>query len=381
MSTFTLTLLASLVPLAIGGISEETDLSLLQPLDIFELEHARDPRISPDGARVVYVRGFMDVRTDRRRSNLWIVGTDGTDHRPLTSGNDSHAQPRWSPDGSKLAYVTSSSGSTQIHVRWMDTGERAKLTNLTAGPAGLTWSPSGEQLAFTLLVEEHPQPFVAAPRKPEGAEWADPPKVITSLRYRADGAGYLKQGYRQLFVLPADGGTPRQVTRGEHDVGAAFSWAPDSRSIFISSNRREDAELEPLDSEVYEVSLADGAFSQVTDHYGPDEQPSVSPDGTRLAYVGFDDTHQGYRVRNLWICERDGSGEIQIATNLDRSVRNARWSIDGSRIYFQYDDRGDTKLASVQVSELDMSSYDSQGNTKPMRTLVRGEPSVLAEHL
>jgi acylaminoacyl-peptidase len=378
MLTLAFTLLTTL---SVAGPTEETAPNRLTLLDVFELEYASDPRISPDGLFVAYVRNFMDVKTDRRRSNLWIVSTDGADHRPLTSGNDAHSQPRWSPDGSKLAYVTSASGSAQIHVRWMDTGQHARLTNLNAGPAGLTWSPDGTSLAFTMLVEEETKPFVTPPTKPEGAEWADPPKVITTLRYRADGAGYLKRGHRQLFVLPADGGTPRQLTRGAHDIASVFSWAPDGRSIFLSSNRREDSELEPLDSEIYSLSLEDGSLSQVTDHYGPDDQPAVSPDGTRVAYVGFDDTHQGYRVRRLWICERDGSREVQVVSDLDRSVRTPHWSADGSLLYYQYDDRGDTKVASVALVEPDVASYDSQGNTEPLRLLGIGGPTVLAARL
>ena len=95
--------------------------------DIFELQRAADPRISPDGSQVVYVRSFMDIMTDRRRSNLWIVDFEGTNHRPLTTGNENDSSPRWSPDGSKLLYVSSFDGSTQLWCRWMDTGQTATM--------------------------------------------------------------------------------------------------------------------------------------------------------------------------------------------------------------------------------------------------------------
>ena len=115
-----------------------------QPLDVFQLEYASDPQISPDGKRIVYERSFMDIMTDRRRSNLWLVNTDGTDHRPLTTGNGNDGSARWSPDGRRLAYVSASDGTSQIWVRWMDTGQAAKLTNLLKPPRGLSWSPERE---------------------------------------------------------------------------------------------------------------------------------------------------------------------------------------------------------------------------------------------
>ncbi len=100
-------------------------------IDIFQLEYAADPQISPDGERIVYVRSFMDIMEDRRRSNLWILNSDGSEHRPLTSGNENHRSPRWSPDGSKLLYISGEEDSPQIYCRWMDTGQTRQ-----AVPAG-----------------------------------------------------------------------------------------------------------------------------------------------------------------------------------------------------------------------------------------------------
>ena len=93
--------------------------------DIFELEWASDPQIAPNGSRIIYVRNFMDIMKDVRRSHLWIVSADGTDHRSLTTGNGNDFSPRWSPDGERLAYASSSDGSTQLYMRWMDSGVTA----------------------------------------------------------------------------------------------------------------------------------------------------------------------------------------------------------------------------------------------------------------
>ncbi|MFQ5768468.1 MAG: TolB family protein, partial [Acidobacteriota bacterium] len=177
----------------------------LTAMDVFQLEYASDPRISPSGKRIVYVRNFMDIMKDQRRSNLWILNTDGSQHRPLTTGNRNDSSPRWSPDGKRLLYISSIDGSTQIYLRWMDSGQTAKLTSVTTPPSDLAWSRNGRWIAFTMRVPEKRQPLAKMPSKPEGAQWAKPARVIDKLIYRADGAGYLKDGYTQVFILPADG--------------------------------------------------------------------------------------------------------------------------------------------------------------------------------
>lgn len=148
------------------------------PIDLFDLETASDPRISPDGTQVVFVRNFSDIMKDRRWSNLWIVRTDGADLRPLTSGNGNDSSPRWSPDGKRLLYLSVIDGSPQIHVRWMDSGEVARVTRLSKPPGAMDWSPDGRWIVFDMAVSDDTKPFAEMPAKPEGAEWAKPPKTI-----------------------------------------------------------------------------------------------------------------------------------------------------------------------------------------------------------
>jgi acylaminoacyl-peptidase len=328
--------------------AQEEDRTRFGYLDVFDLEVAADPQISPDGSRVAYVRRGSDIMTDGARTSLWVLDTDGSDHRPLTDGTGSVSQPRWSPDGTKLLYVSSQDGSAQLWVRWMDTGQTAELTNLTESPGGLSWSPDGRWIALTLFVPEASPPFAEMPPRPEGAQWAPPPSVISKLAYRADGRGYLEDGHTQIFVLPAEGGTPRQLTVGPHDHGGTPSWTPDSEALVFSANRHEGGEYEPRNSEVYEVSVATGETRQLTDRFGPDEGPVVSPDGSRIAYTGFDDRFQGYQVSRLYVMGRDGSG-ARAVMDLDRDVGGLQWASDGRGLFFQYDDLGDTKVAFVAV--------------------------------
>ena len=202
-------------PISLLAQSNDIDNSgRFNTLDIFELEYASDPQISPDGRRIVYVRNFMDIMSDRVRSNLWIINFDETGNMPLTSGNNNHSGPRWSPDGDRLLYSSIADGSSQLSIRWMDTGNMAKISNLTKSAGNITWSPDGKSIAFTMFVEDKLEPFAKMPPKPDGAEWEKSSIFIDRLVYRADGAGYLDPGYSHIFVIPSEGGSPRQVTIG-----------------------------------------------------------------------------------------------------------------------------------------------------------------------
>ncbi len=332
---------------ALLGAEPATDRFALR--DVFELEWASDPQISPDGSRVVYVRNFMDVMKDVRRSNLWIVEADGSDHRPLTTGNVNHGSPRWSPDGQRLLYVAADEHGAQLWVRWMDSGQTAQITHLTESPGSLAWSPDGRWIAFSMRVPEESKPLAELPPKPEGAEWAELPRLIDDVVYRFDGVGYLEAGFTHLFVVPAEGGTTRQLTSGPYDHDGQPAWTPDGEALVVAANREEDWEYDPLDSEIYEVRLADGAITALTDRQGPDGSPAVSPDGRWIAYTGFDDREQGYQVTHLYLLGRDGSGSRLLTGSLDRDVQDPVWASDGGGLYFLYEEEGDGKIGFVDL--------------------------------
>ena len=318
-------------------------------IDIFDLEYVSDPQISPDGKRIIYVRNFKDIMTDQNLSNLWIVNFDGSNHRPLSTGNERHFQPRWSHDGTKIIYKSNQDGNTRIYLKWLDTGAETKLTNLPYPTGGMAWSPDDKFIAFNAFVPEKPKPFVQLPDKPDGAKWNDPPKYIDQVKYRSDGSGYTKAGYKQLFTLSASGGSPRQITFDSAHHGEPI-WAKNDQSLVFTANLHEDAPYDPNNTEIYSVLLATGAVKSLTDRKGPDHSAVISPDGKSIAYLGFDDQYLGYQQAKAYIMNPDGSDAKLITAGFDRVVQNLQWSGDGKGLYFQYDDQGDTKIAYTNLS-------------------------------
>ncbi|MCE9531738.1 MAG: S9 family peptidase [Planctomycetes bacterium] len=369
--------LALLISLMLNAAPlQADDKKAFEPMDVFRLEFAADPQISPDGDRVVYVRTFMDIQKDRRRSDLWIINVDGSNHRALTNGEGSHQMPRWSPDGKRLVYLSTHDGATQLMCRWLDNNQSGLLAKLPAEPLGMSWSPDGKSLAFTMFAVETPKPFVTLPTPPKGAEWAKPPIMIRSLDYRFDGKGYLKDGHSHLFVVPADGGTPRQLTSGKFNHIGVPAWTPDGNFLLVTGNRHPEGEYDPLNTEIYEVALKDGATKALTSRQGPDISPTVSPDGKKIAFVGLDDKRQGHQVAHLHVMNRDGSEPRAVTTKLDRDVKSPVWNSGSSGVFFQYDDKGDTKIGSTTLEGNSITLASGVGGTTLDRPYASGSFSA-----
>ncbi|HKX58756.1 MAG TPA: S9 family peptidase [Steroidobacteraceae bacterium] len=367
---------AALVLAALAAFPAVAAKPAFSPMDVFALEWASDPRISPDGTQVAYVRQSFDIKSDTRRRMIWLVDRDGGNHRPLVGGSASQASPRWSPDGKRLAFVSADGDGAQIHMYWFAQGVTARVTNLLDSPARLAWSPDGRHLAFVMRVPEKREPLkVTLPDKPEDAKWAEPLKAIDRMVYRADGEGFLPDAFAQLFVVSADGGTARQLTQGAFDHDGV-AWTADGSEILVSANRHENADLVPGDSEVYAVDVATGAIRALTKRFGPDADPAASPDGKYIAYTGFDDAYQGYQRARLYVMRRDNGEVRELASDLDRDVQNPAWSRDSRRIYFQYDDQGTTRIAESDLSGRVTNLVDDLGGEGWSRPYGGGSFSV-----
>lgn len=335
--------------------------SNLELLDIFNMEFISDPQISPDGTQILYVRNFKDVMTDKNLSNIWVINSDGSNNRPITTGNQNDSYPRWSHDGKKIIFKSNREDERmKLFLMWMETKEVAPLTNTPKSPNEISWSPDDRYLAFTMFVSKETKSIIKLPPKPAGASWNKPPAYIDKLNYRGDGQGYLKGGNKQLFLLSTDGGTPKQLTFSDFDHGAP-EWSKDGTKLYFSANFNPDEAFEPLNSELYEINLSDSSVKALTDRFGPDESPKVSPDGSKIAYLGLDDELLGYQLTELYVMDVTSGSSTHVSGNFDRSIDNIQWANDGKGLYFQYHDKGETKIAHITLSGTVTDKVDKVG--------------------
>ena len=332
-----------------SSVDAEEKLAIFDPMDVFDLEWASDPRVSPDGSSIVYVRKSNDIMTDRERSNLWQVSSNGDDHRPLYSGLKSARSPRWAPDGKKLAFVSNDTGSQQIHVRWVDNGDTALISQLLESPSHLSWSPDGKWLAFTMNVKASSEPIVKSRAQPEGASWAKKAITVTTTQYQYDGQGIVEPAYRHVFVIPADGGSARQLTEGNFNHYGSLAWSPDSNRIFFSAYRSKDWELVSDEADIYSVELSTKQINQITTQPGAERSPVISPNGQLIAFSREERRPLAYTPDQIAIMDINGKNIRLLSKELDGDANNVIWANDSKSLFYAYDERGIRKIGQVSI--------------------------------
>lgn len=321
-----------------------------------DFEQVAEPRISPDGKQVIYTRRWVNALEDKWESALWLMNSDGSHNRFLVKG----ANAVWSPDGNRIAYLADGEPKgTQIFVRWVDTeGASTQITRVAEAPADIKWSPDGKSLGFSQFVAKKSPWEISMPSPPSGAKWTDAPRIVQQLHFRQDRRGFTDPGYRHMFVVSADGGTPRRITSGDWSVGARFdvldgpvgwNWTPDGRSIVVEGMNDSTADLNYRNANIYLVDLAGRGVRKLTEQAGVWTSPTVSPDGRRIAFTGYPATKASYQAPEIYLMNLDGSGAQKI-TSMDRDPDNLMWAADGSGLYFQVDEHGTNNIGFVSPS-------------------------------
>jgi dipeptidyl aminopeptidase/acylaminoacyl peptidase len=322
----------------------------------FQMESITAPDISPDGSQIVFTRGWTDVMKDQAQANLWLVGSDGARPRELTQGAWRDSAPAWSPDGKRIAFLSTRSGAPQIHVMWADTREVSQLTHVDFAPTALRWSPDGKWIAFNMTIpDESPVLPVKLPKTPKGAQLARPAVIVDRLVWGRDGVGPVAKGYAHVFVVDsALGGTPRQVTQGNFNHSSP-EWSADGSTIYVSGIRKPDAEYLKNDSEVYAIDVKTLDVKQLTNRKGPDANPHPSPDGKWVAYTGYDEQGLTNTISNLYVMDPAGGKQRMWAGKLPSSPGELHWAADSSGVYYTMQENG---VENVYFASLKMDYGD-----------------------
>ena len=344
--------------------------------DLFNLEYAANPVVMPDGKHVVYERRSMDIMADSLRRNLWTVALDGSAHMPLLSDTKNHYSPVFSPDGTKMAYLSSKEGKVQIYLRDLKSGHTARVTDVAMSPSNMSFSPDGKQLAFSMFTATKTQPIFSLGFKPKGAEWAEAPQYIDQTLFQRDGAGMNRPGNMQVYVVPAIGGTPRQLSSGAHDYAGTLAWSKDGKRIIVSANTRDNAEFDVFNSDLLAIDVMNSQVTRLTSATGPEHSPVMSPNGKKLAFVGFEDNGKSSQNNELYVMDPDGSNIVRLTPELDRSVGDVSWADNSKGLYFSYDDQGKKHVAYVSLKGKINTKTDNLGGMSLGRPYTSGQYDV-----
>ena len=293
--------------------------------DLFRLKFVDDIAVSPDGSLVACTVTQPDGEENRNRSSIWIVPVSGGAARQVTSGEKKDSRPVWSPDGTRIVFASDRSDKSQIYLlNLAGGGEAQRLTdNEDIAASDPIWAPDGTMIAYLGKAPSVPEPEHNAPYKDD----ADKPKIITRAKYKYDGEGFFDHTRKQLFVISADGGEPRQLTTGTMQVGQ-IAWSPDGARIAVTSNRDENEDRDRR-MDIWTVSVANGALACVTPHDGSYVSPAWSPDGEALAIVGHAHPARGGANDRLWVASASG-GPLRQVTDFDRSIGSGIMSDTGA---------------------------------------------------
>ncbi|MGH7561024.1 MAG: prolyl oligopeptidase family serine peptidase [Gemmatimonadales bacterium] len=351
MRPIVLLMAAIAAPIGPVAAQEKPTDTLLTVARYFDYETVSEPRVSPDGSQVVFTRRTANRMRDTFESSLWIMNADGSRQRFLVRGSNAV----WSPDGTRIAYLAEAEPTgNQIHVRYMDAeGAVTQVTRVTEAPADLRWSPDGTMIGFSMFVPSESKWRIDMPTAPSGAQWTKAPRLVEALHYRADRRGFLEPGHTHLFMVPAIGGTPRQITRGDWNVGSrgiglpgtvGWDWLPGAREVVVDGNDDADADRQYWTSSIYRVDVATGARRKLVAEDGYWISPTLSPDGKTIAFTGHPAVKQAYRTFDLYTMAPDGSGIRLRSAGLDRTPGDLQWASDNSGVYFTTEDKGTVNL-------------------------------------
>jgi dipeptidyl aminopeptidase/acylaminoacyl peptidase len=313
--------------------------------DVYALKGVSDPRLSPDGTTVAYAVWSIDGEANEYRGNVWLAPVDGSEPpRRFTTGERRDGEPRWSPDGTRMAFVSSRAEKEpgQLYVISLKGGEAEKLTKLKEDVRRIAWSPDGTQLVFASRVRDEAYE--------EEDERKRPPRRVKRLWYKLDDEGWIADRRTQLFAVPADGSAePRQLTDGEYENGDP-AWSPDGKRIAFASGRTDSWDVD-LVQDLYLVSPEGGEPELLTHGDGICSKPSWSLDGTRIAYQYSPDPYVWGRHAQIAVIDVASRERRILTESLDRQcgpypdVREPVW--DGDRIVFAIEDHGSVHVYSV----------------------------------
>jgi dipeptidyl aminopeptidase/acylaminoacyl peptidase len=320
----------------------DTTRHTLVPDDIYRMDIVGDPQVSPDGEWIAYVVTSNNRDADETRSVVWMVSWDGKQHRRLTDAGSSASEPRWSPDGSHLAYLATPAGAEHAQVMLIDRsgGAPRALTGASDDINSFAWSPDGQRLVLAVTT---------------GAAKAPAPIVIDSMFFKEDVTGYIGRGDKQqLLLCDVASGTLTRLSDSRDVNDFLPAWSPDGRQIAFARTRERLEDTDGMmDIDVIEARPGATARTLVRAYAPNFPRVAWSPDGKFVAYVqGRELKYYIYLHDELALVPAAGGTPRALTAALDRAVMSYDFSADGKSVTLLVEDDGNQYPARLDLGSL-----------------------------
>jgi len=328
------------MPLAVLGLIaalSSADKRPMRPDDVYALAAISALEVSPDGSTLAYTLERADKKEDSFRHELWTADADGRNARRICPTVDECTDPKFSPDGKRLAYISDAGGTEQLWITRASGGRGRAVTRAKEAISEFDWSPDGSRL---VVVKDDPEI-----RKSDSAPW-----VITGTQILRDEDGFDDGRHTHLYLVPASGGALKPLTSGRFDDDSP-RWSPKGNLIAFVANRDGDAD-DTDDTDIWLVAPEGGAPRRLAANPGPDANPTWSHAGDRVAFVGTLAANDYYRTTHLMVAPVEGGAACDLTASLDNWVSldnvveggstlgRLSWSEDDATIVLPFDRRG-----------------------------------------
>src|SRR3954469_11620043 len=343
MKTITLSLAVAATLLTVG-VRAQTRGATAE--DYFAFETLGDPRFSPDGSTVAYVVTTVDQKQNRRRSEIYAVPVDGSrPPRALTTAPQSSNSPRWSPDGQAIAFLSArpmpgdaatDTPRPQVWLLPLAGGEPRRVTNLLNGVSAFQWSPDGTRLVV-----------VGRSGPSDTAKSPSDVRHYAHANYKFNDSGWFDDKRTHLWIVGASGGAPAQITSGDDWNDSDPQWSPDGRTIAFVSDRSGKAFDMGHNTDVWTIDANGGALIRISDHPSGDNSPRWSPDGKTIAFLSSvpEKSHP-----KIWLAAATGGPSRLAADGIDLIPGALRWAEGGKALYFETGYKGTSQLFRVDLA-------------------------------
>jgi len=348
--------------------------------DMMALKRVAEPAVSPDGKWVAFSAVTVNLEQNTRKPHIYVVPISGGEAKQLIDDGPGEDRPRWSPDGKRLAFLSTRDGGSQVWVADFDPatvslGEPKKLTSISTEADGELWSPDGKYIMFTSQVWPDCKDDLCNKQRDEAiANSKVKAKIFTHLLYR-HWTTYNSGKRTHIFVQPVEGGSPVDLTPGDHDAPPfslggqdMYAFSPDSREVAFTSNI-DEVEATSTNNEIFLVPVTGGTPRKISVSPGSDSTPLYSPDGKYIAWRMQERAgYESDRFR-LVIYERATGKITNLTENFDRWVGSMVWRTDSKGLYFSAEDKGKAPIYYVSTNGNDVvevaGGYNDELTTTP----------------